>query len=117
MEQDGILYAHEIARLHLPADLAVLSACQSGRGAAVSGEGLVGLVHAFFTAGTARVVASDWSVNDQATAELMGLFYEGLLRQHLSPSRALQQAQLALAGRSAWHRPYYWAGFVVQGGF
>jgi CHAT domain-containing protein len=115
--QDGILFAHEIARLHLPADLAVLSACQSGRGAAVSGEGLVGLAHAFFTAGTARVVASDWAVNDQATAELMGLFYDGLLRQRLHPARALQQAQLALAREGSWRRPYYWAGFVVQGGF
>jgi CHAT domain-containing protein len=115
--EDGILFAHEIARLHLPADLAVLSACQSGRGAAVSGEGLVGLAHAFFTAGTARVVASDWAVNDQATAELMGLFYDGLLRQGLSPARALQQAQLALAREGPWRRPYYWAGFVVQGGF
>jgi CHAT domain-containing protein len=115
--QDGILFAHEIARLHLPADLAVLSACQSGRGAAVSGEGLVGLAHAFFTAGTARVVASEWAVNDQATAELMGLFYDGLLRRHLNAARALQEAQIAIAREAPWRRPYFWAGFVVQGGF
>jgi CHAT domain-containing protein len=115
--QDGIVFAHEIARLHLPADLAVLSACQSGRGAAVSGEGLVGLAHAFFTAGTAHVVASEWSVNDQATAELMGLFYDGVLRRHLNAARALQQAQLAIAREGPWRRSYFWAGFVVQGGF
>jgi CHAT domain-containing protein len=115
--QEGILFAHEIARLHLPAELAVLSSCQSARGAEISGEGLVGLAHAFFTAGTARVVASQWAVDDQATAELMGLFYEGLLRRHLPPARALQAAQLALAGDARWHRPYYWAAFVVQGGF
>jgi CHAT domain-containing protein len=115
--QDGILFAHEIARLSLPADLVVLSACRSGRGAAISGEGLVGLTHAFLTAGAARVVASEWAVNDQATAELMGLFYDGLLRRRLNPARALQQAQLALARQEPWHRPYYWAGFVVQGGF
>lgn len=114
---DGILFAHEIARLHLPAELAVLSACQSGRGARVSGEGLVGLAHAFFTAGTARVVVSHWSVNDQATAELMTRFYEGLLVRHLQPVRALQEAQLALAGETPWRRPYFWAGFAVQGGF
>jgi CHAT domain-containing protein/tetratricopeptide (TPR) repeat protein len=114
---DGFLFAHEIARLHLPADLAVLSACQSGRGAAVSGEGLIGLVHAFFTAGTARVVASEWSVNDQATTELMSLFYDGLLRRRLNPARALQQAQLALLRQAPWRRPFFWAGFVVQGGF
>jgi len=115
--QDGILFAHEIARLHLPSDLAVLSACQSGRGAAVSGEGLVGLVHAFFTAGTTRVLASSWAVNDRATAELMGLFYDGLLRQGLPPAHALQQAQIMLARQEPWRRPYYWAAFVVQGGF
>jgi CHAT domain-containing protein/predicted negative regulator of RcsB-dependent stress response len=115
--QDGVLFAHEIARLDLPADLVVLSACQSGKGAAISGEGLVGLTHAFLIAGTARVVASEWAVNDQATAELMGLFYDGLLRRHLNPSRALQQAQLSLARQEPWRRPYYWAAFVVQGGF
>lgn len=114
---DGLLFAHEIAKLHLPADLAVLSACQSGRGAAVSGEGLIGLAHAFFVAGTARVVASDWAVNDQATTELMGRFYDGFVGRHLDPARALQQAQLALAREGPWRRPYYWAGFVVQGGF
>jgi CHAT domain-containing protein len=114
---DGILYAHEIARLRLPADLAVLSACRSGRGAAVSGEGLIGLTHAFFTAGTARVVASAWAVNDQATTELMSLFYDGLLRQGMNPARALQQAQLTLSRQGPWRRPYYWAAFVVQGGF
>ncbi|HXO27224.1 MAG TPA: CHAT domain-containing protein [Thermoanaerobaculia bacterium] len=115
--QDGILFAHEIARLRLPADLVVLSACQSGRGAAISGEGLVGLVQAFFTAGSARVVASEWAVNDQATAVLMGLFYEGLLGRHLDPARALEEAQLALARERSWRRPYFWAGFVVEGGF
>jgi CHAT domain-containing protein len=115
--QEGILFAHEIARLHLPAELAVLSSCESARGAEISGEGLVGLVHAFFTAGTARVVASEWAVDDQATAELMARFYDGLLRRHLPPARALQAAQLALAGDPRWHRPYYWAAFVVQGGF
>lgn len=115
--RDGILFAHEIARLHLPADLAVLSACHSGRGAAVLGEGVVGLVDAFFTAGTARVVASSWAVSDQATAELMQLLYDGLLRQNLSPARALQQAQIALARKDPWRRPYYWAAFTLQGGF
>jgi CHAT domain-containing protein len=115
--QDGILFAHEIARLRLPADLAVLSACRSGRGAAVSGEGLIGLAHAFFSAGTARVVVSDWAVNDQATTELMSLFYDGLLRRRLNPARALQEAQLSLARQGPWRRPYYWAPFVVQGGF
>jgi CHAT domain-containing protein len=115
--QDGLLHAYEIARLRLSPDLVVLSACQSGRGAIVSGEGLVGLAHAFFTAGAARVVVSDWAVDDHATSVLMSLFYEGLLRRHLSPARALQRAQLTLARQEPWRRPYYWGAFVVQGGF
>ncbi len=114
---DGLLRAHEIARLHLEADLVVLSACRSGRGTEIAGEGLVGLSQAFLSAGAARVVVSDWEVNDAATAELMSRFYDGLLSRHLTPARALQEAQLSLAAEPAWRRPYYWAAFVVQGGF
>lgn len=114
---DGTLHAYEIARLRLRADLAVLSACESAQGARIAGEGLVGLAHAFLAAGAARVVASHWPVEDQATAELMARFYDGLLRRRLSPSRALQQAQLSIAADPRWRRPYYWAGFSVQGGF
>lgn len=115
--QDGALRAFEIARLDLHADLVVLSACQSGEGPTIAGEGLVGLAHAFLTAGAARVVVSDWPVQDQATAELMGRFYDGLLRRRLRPSRALQEAQLSMLQEGPWRRPYHWAGFVVQGGF
>jgi CHAT domain-containing protein len=115
--RDGTLHAREIAALHLDADLAVLSACQSGQGTQIAGEGLVGLAHAFLAAGTTRVVASYWPIQDAATAELMARFYDGLLRRRLSPSRALQQAQLSMAREERWRRPYYWAGFSVQGGF
>lgn len=115
--QDGALHAFEIARLDLHADLVVLSACQSGEGPMIAGEGLVGLAHAFLTAGAARVVVSDWPVQDQATAELMGRFYDGLLSRRLRPSRALQEAQLSMLQEGPWRRPYHWAGFVVQGGF
>jgi CHAT domain-containing protein len=115
--RDGTLHAREIAALHLTADLAVLSACQSGQGTQIAGEGLVGLAHAFLAAGTTRVVASYWPIQDAATAELMARFYDGLLRRRLSPSLALQQAQLSMAREERWRRPYYWAGFSVQGGF
>src|SRR5581483_1724924 len=75
--QDGFMRAHEIFNLNLPADLVVLSACQTGLGEEIRGEGLVGLTRAFMYAGAPRVVVSLWGVSDQATAELMKRFYAG----------------------------------------
>src|SRR5207244_8117426 len=69
--QDGFLRLHDIYNLNLPADLVVLSACNTGLGREVRGEGLVGMVRGFMYAGAPRVVASLWKVDDEATAELM----------------------------------------------
>ena len=69
--QDGFLRMHDVFNLNLPADLIVLSACQTGLGKEIKGEGLVGLTRGFMYAGAPRVVASLWSVNDYATSELM----------------------------------------------
>jgi CHAT domain-containing protein/Tfp pilus assembly protein PilF len=113
--QDGYLRLDDIYNLDLPADLVVLSACNTGLGKYVKGEGLVGLVRGFMYAGTARVVASLWKVDDEATAELMKHFYEGMFKRGLSPSAALRQAQLAMWKQKRWHAPYYWAAFVIQG--
>lgn len=111
---EGNLYAHEIYDLDLPAELVVLSACDTARGRQIRGEGLVsGLPRAFLYAGAARVVVSLWPVPDRSTRDLMDLFYRGLVEESLPPGRALQQAQRALwqDGRP----PYQWAGFVLQG--
>ena len=62
-----------------------------------------------------RVVASLWQVDDRATAELMTVFYRGLLSQGLAPDEALRQAQLALRSQPRTRDPYYWAPFVLQG--
>ncbi len=75
--QDGVLWAHEIAALHLSANLVVLSSCDSGLGTAVHGEGLVGLTQAFYRAGVPRLVVSLWQVDDRAAAELMGTLLPG----------------------------------------
>jgi CHAT domain-containing protein/tetratricopeptide (TPR) repeat protein len=72
--QDGFLRLHDIYNLKLPAELVVLSACQTGLGREIKGEGLVGLTRGFMYAGAARVVVSLWNVNDKATAELMTRF-------------------------------------------
>jgi CHAT domain-containing protein/predicted negative regulator of RcsB-dependent stress response len=113
--QDGFLRLHEIYNLELPADLVVLSACQTGLGKEIKGEGLVGLTRGFMYAGASRVAASLWQVDDAATAELMGRFYFAMLKKGLSPSAALRQAQVEMAEQKRWHSPYYWAAFTMQG--
>jgi CHAT domain-containing protein len=113
--QDGFLRAHEVFNLKLPADLVVLSACQTGLGKEVRGEGLVGLTRGFMYAGAPRVVVSLWSVNDQATAELMARFYRGMLVEKLPPSAALRAAQISLMKEKQWQAPFYWAAFTLQG--
>lgn len=113
--QDGYLRLNEIYNLKLNAELVVLSACQTGLGKEVKGEGLVGLTRGFMYAGAPRVVASLWQVNDAATAELMKRFYRGMLKEKLRPAAALRQAQLELMKKPAWRSPYYWGAFVLQG--
>ena len=113
--QDGFLRVHEIYNLQLPAEVVVLSACQTALGKRIKGEGLVGLTRGFFYAGAERVVASLWQVDDLATAELMRRFYRGMLKEGLRPAAALRAAQLEMAATRSWSAPYYWAGFVLQG--
>ncbi|HZH30086.1 MAG TPA: CHAT domain-containing tetratricopeptide repeat protein [Pyrinomonadaceae bacterium] len=113
--QNGFLRLHEIYNLELPADLIVLSACQTGLGKEIKGEGLVGLTRGFMYAGAARVAASLWKVDDAATAELMRRFYFEMLKNGLSPTAAMRRAQIEMAGQKRWRSPYYWAAFTVQG--
>jgi len=113
--QAGSLRLQDIYNLQLAADLVVLSACQSGLGPVVRGEGLVGLTRGFLHAGARRVLASLWNVEDGSTAELMGAFYKGLLQQGLTPAAALRQAQRSLLADPRWRSPYHWAAFTLHG--
>jgi CHAT domain-containing protein len=113
--QDGVLRLHDIYNLKIPADLVVLSACDTGLGKDIVGEGLIGLVRGFMYAGTRRVVASLWEVDDEATSELMTRFYRGMFERRLSPPAALRAAQLDLLKNTKWKAPFYWAAFVLQG--
>ena len=113
--QDGFLRAHEIYNLNLPAELVVLSACETGLGKEIKGEGLVGLTQGFMYAGARRVVVSLWNVNDKATAELMARFYRGMLREKKTPAAALRTAQMEMSRQKQWQSPYYWAAFTLQG--
>jgi CHAT domain-containing protein len=113
--RNGFLRLHDIYNLHLPADLVVLSACSTGLGKDVRGEGLIGLTRGFMYAGASGVIASLWKVDDDATAELMKHFYEALFQKSMAPAAALRYAQLTLSQNRRWESPYYWAGFVIQG--
>ncbi|MET0645606.1 MAG: CHAT domain-containing protein [Pyrinomonadaceae bacterium] len=113
--QDGLLKTQEIYNLDLPAELVVLSACQTGLGKEIKGEGLVGLTRGFMYAGAARIIVSLWNVSDKGTADLMSRLYRGMLRDGLRPTAALRAAQLELWRQKRWRSPYYWAAFVQQG--
>jgi CHAT domain-containing protein/Tfp pilus assembly protein PilF len=112
---NGFLRLHDIFNLNFSADLVVLSACKTGLGKQVWGEGLVGLTRGFMYAGTPRVLVSLWNVDDVATAEMMTRFYRLMLQEKLSATAALKQAQLEMQTETEWKSPYYWAAFTLQG--
>jgi CHAT domain-containing protein/tetratricopeptide (TPR) repeat protein len=113
--QDGFLRSHDIFNLKLPAELVVLSACETGLGKDVKREGLVGLTRGFMYAGARRVVVSLWNVNDKATSSLMQRVYAGILKANKTPAASLRAAQIEMFRQKQWQAPYYWAGFVMQG--
>jgi CHAT domain-containing protein len=130
---DGRLTAKEIVReWELDADLVTLSGCQTGLGKKVVGEGYLGLAHAFLQAGARSLLVSLWRVEDQATALLMGRFYENLKGTHqderqgkkgeaMSKASALREAKRWLRtytnneGRQPFRHPVYWSGFILIG--
>ncbi len=124
-ENDGFLTVREILGLRVPADLVVLSACETGTGKVYRTEGILGLTRAFMFAGAPRVICSLWKVDDEATQALMVKFYElwnpkdG--KTGLSCAAALKKAQeyvrghLDKNGKRHWEHPYYWAAWVLWG--
>jgi CHAT domain-containing protein len=111
--REGFLRLHDVFNLKLNADLVVLSGCQTAMGKEVRGEGLIGLTRGFLYAGSSRVMASLWSVQDKATADLMKRFYARLLGEGVSASEALRLAQVEMWKEQ--RAPYYWAAFTLQG--
>lgn len=112
---DGFLQLHDVFNLKLSAELTVLSACDTGLGKDVRGEGLIGLTRGLMFAGSRSVVASLWKVDDRATALFMGHFYKALLQDKMSRAAALRYAKEQLRNDPAWSSPFFWAGFVLQG--
>jgi len=106
------LYAKDVVEMPLQAELVTLSACRSAGARTYSGEGLLGLTWAFFTAGAENVIAGLWDVDDAAAAASMGRLYEGLASNQ-APSRALRAAKLELLRSPRFRRPYYWGAFQL----
>jgi CHAT domain-containing protein/Tfp pilus assembly protein PilF len=113
-EDDGLLQVYEIFNLSLRADLVVLSACETGLGKEVTGEGLVGLTRAFLYAGAPSVVVSLWRVRDDTTPELMVGLYDGLDRLG-DKAEALRGAKLEMIRKGDHAHPYHWAPFILVG--
>jgi CHAT domain-containing protein/tetratricopeptide (TPR) repeat protein len=119
---DGLLTAAEVSWLDLEGvRLAVLSACETGRGTPAAGEGTLGLVRGFRLAGARSVVASLWKVDDAATTLLMERFYDAFLDRKLAPCAALREAARTVraftdaGGNKPFAAPRYWAAFVAYG--
>ena len=117
-EDDGFLTVLDVLHMEVPADLAVLSACDTARGKVVKGEGIVGLTRAFMYAGAPRVICSLWKVDDEATSALMVKFYElwnPKAGAGLPAAEALQKAQAHVRSQPTWSHPYYWAAWTLWG--
>jgi CHAT domain-containing protein/predicted Zn-dependent protease len=110
-DTDSFLTAEEILKLPLQAQLAVLSACNTGRGQ-ITGDGVIGLSRSFMSAGVPSVIVSLWYVSDLPTAELMTEFYQNW-QQSQDKMSALRQAMLSV--RKRYPNPRDWAGFVLLG--
>lgn len=115
-DEDGDLFAGEIYNLELGASLVTLSACQTGLGKVIKGEGVIGLSRALVYAGARNVVVSYWSVADESTAQLMRAFYSLVLKSpETHYSRHLRDAKLTFISNPGYAAPFYWAPFVLIG--
>ncbi|MEM7296790.1 MAG: CHAT domain-containing tetratricopeptide repeat protein [Bacteroidota bacterium] len=109
------LSVRDIYNLELNNELLVLSACETGIGDYVNGDGVVGLTQAFFYAGVQRLMMSLWKVNDKSTSMLMGSFYQNMDNENIGEAIRLSKLDLIAQNDGQFSHPYYWAGFIVIG--
>lgn len=116
--EDGMLNTYELFSMNLNAGLAVLSACNTGSGKLMKGEGLMNLARGFIYAGVPGIVMTMWAVEDQSSAEIVQKFYE-YLEDGMTKDEALRQAKLDLIkqGDPLRSHPYYWAAYVTIGDY
>ena len=116
IERRDLLYLDDIYKAKLArTKLVVLSACQTGLGQYFRGEGIVSLVRPFLAMRVPTVVASLWSVESQATADLMIDFHKQRKRGQVGAGDALRQAQISMLRTASFGHPYYWAPFIAVG--
>jgi CHAT domain-containing protein/Flp pilus assembly protein TadD len=113
--QDSVISAREILKMNLTAEITILSACETARGAYRFGEGMIGMSWAFLIAGTPTTVVSQWKVDSASTSELMGAFHRNLRAGVGGRADALRAAELELLQSEKYRHPFYWAGFVMIG--
>ncbi|WP_441000062.1 CHAT domain-containing protein [Fodinibius sp. SL11] len=134
--EDGMLRSSEIFGMNINSDMVVLSACNTGLGKMVNGEGMLGMQRSFFYAGSSTVVVSLWNVYDRSTASFMNEFYKSLLQQDTtkgwidsalqwvgweqsipfgSKAKAMREAKLKMIKHPLFNHPVYWSPFIVVG--
>ena len=113
--EDGLLQAWEIAELKMNADMVVLSACQTGLGKLVRGEGMVGLTQSLIYSGASSVIVSLWSVADHSTSDIMTSLYHNLIIEEMDKSVSLQKAKHSMLEDVNLSHPFYWAPFILIG--
>ncbi len=111
---DGILHAGEIYKMNLNADLLVLSACESGLGKVVKGDGILALVRSFLYTGANNIVVSLWQAAGKSTSVLMTNFYKNIL-EGMDYSSALRKAKLDMIQEGQYSYPLDWSPFVLIG--
>ncbi len=117
-DRDGYLQITEIQHLPLRAELVTLSACETGLGAIIAGEGVVGLTSSLFSAGADNVLASLWPVSDASSVYFMQRFYHHHLIQGLPHDLAIAEVKREfIQGRAGnFRHPQFWAPFNLYGG-
>jgi CHAT domain-containing protein len=112
-DEDGFVSMAEISNAQFHNKLVVLSACSSGQGEQIPGEGNMSLARAFLAQGVDSVVSTLWPVSDRATALFMKEFYRSLKNEGANYAGALRNAQLALRRSANYRNPYYWGAFTL----
>ena len=113
---DNYLYTYEIYNQNLSSNLAILTACETGKPTHQPGEGMISLAHAFNYAGSESILTSLWKIDEQSSTQIIGYFYENL-KEGIPKDQALQQAKLTYLARAEGRtaQPQYWAGLVLMG--
>ncbi len=107
----------DLERFEFNADLVYLSACQTGLGKQVRGEGFMSLGQSFYASGARSVIFTGWKIDDRVTAELVSRFYRGYLSDLRDAPSSLRAAQISILRDRRTSHPFYWAGFFIQSAY